>query len=76
MNKQRRKELNEIINKLSELWDDLESLKSEEEECYDNMPENLQYSEKGERIEAVVESLNDALDSIDNAIDSINEAIE
>lgn len=76
MNKQRRKELNEIINKLSELRDDLESLTSEEEECYDNMPENLQYSEKGERIEAAVESLNDALDSIDNAIDSINEAIE
>lgn len=76
MNKQRRKELNEIINKLSELWYDLECLKSKEEECYDNMPENLQYSEKGERIEAAVESLNDALDSIDNAIDSIDEAIE
>lgn len=76
MNKQRRKELNEIINKLSELRDDLASLTSEEEECYDNMPENLQYSEKGEIIEAAVESLNDALDSIDNAIDSINEAIE
>lgn len=76
MNKQRRKELNEIISKLESLRDDLECLQNEEQDYYDNMPENLQCSERGERAEAAVSSLEDALYNIDSAIDSINEAIE
>lgn len=76
MNKQRRKELNEIISKLESLRDDLECLQGEEQDYYDNMPENLQCSERGERAEEAVSSLEDALYNIDSAIDSINEAIE
>ena len=46
MNKQRRKALQNIYDKLVELRDELDNIK-DEEECYrDNMPENLQNSEK------------------------------
>lgn len=76
MNKQRRKELNEIISKLESLRDDLECLQNEEQDYHDNMPENLQCSERGERSEEAVSSLEDALYNIDSAIDNINEAIE
>lgn len=65
MNKQRRKELNEIISKLENLRDDLECLQGEEQDYYDNMPENLQCSERGERAEEAVSSLEDALYNID-----------
>ena len=41
MNKKRRKWLENIINKLEEQKDELDSLICEEQEAYDNMPESL-----------------------------------
>ena len=46
MNKERRKSLREIQSKLERLGQDLEVLKEEEEEYRDNMPENLQESDR------------------------------
>lgn len=45
-----------------------------EEDALDNMPENLYGSERYEKMEAVVDLLNDASDCIDAAIDKITEA--
>lgn len=45
-----------------------------EEDALDNMPENLQGSERYEKIEATVDLLNDASECIDAAIEKINEA--
>ena len=44
MNKIRRKALQEIFDKLSALSDELESIKEEEDESRENMPESLQGS--------------------------------
>lgn len=46
----------------------------QEEDALDNMPENLQGSERYEKIEAAVDLLNDASECIDAAIEKINEA--
>lgn len=46
----------------------------QEEDALDNMPENLQGSERYEDIEAAVDLLNDASECIDSAIEKINEA--
>ena len=46
----------------------------QEEDALDNMPENLQGSERYEKIEAAVDLLNDASWCIDSAIEKINEA--
>lgn len=46
----------------------------QEEDALDNMPENLQGSERYENIEAAVDLLNDASECIDSAIEKINEA--
>lgn len=46
----------------------------QEEDALDNMPENLQGSERYERIESTVDLLNDASESIDSAIEKLNEA--
>jgi hypothetical protein len=45
MNKARRKAIEEIIGKLEELKDQLETLSTEELEAYDNLPESIQSSE-------------------------------
>lgn len=57
MNDRRKKELYDIIDKL-------ESLINNEQESFDNMPENLQFSEKGEKLEENIDSLTEARDII------------
>ena len=49
MNKARRKQLSEIQEKLAELKDMIETVLDEEQEAYDNLPESLQESERGEK---------------------------
>lgn len=46
----------------------------QEEDALDNMPENLQGSERYEKTEAAVDLLNDASEYIDSAIEKINDA--
>ena len=49
MNKIRRKSLQAIIDQLEELKGSLEDLQAEEEEYRDNIPENMQESERYEK---------------------------
>lgn len=76
MNKERRKSLREIQSKLERLGQDLEVLKEEEEEYRDNMPENLQESDRYQRADEVCDLLQEALESMDNAYQQIEEAVE
>ena len=76
MNKERRKSLREIQSKLDRLGQDLETLKEEEEEYRDNMPENLQESDRYQRADEVCDLLQEALDSMDTAYQQIEEAVE
>lgn len=76
MNNDRRKALQEIIDTLQDAKMNLESLKDEEQDYYDNMPESLQGGEKGDRAEQAVSELEDAVNSIDEAMSSIQTTIE
>lgn len=78
MNKTRRKELNKVIDELNTIKnkDDLyscintlESLRDEEQDYYDNIPENLQYGQRAEASEY-------AIDSLDEDIDLLNEVYD
>jgi molecular chaperone GrpE (heat shock protein) len=74
MNKIRRKSLRDIIDQLEELKDALDTLKEEEEEYRDNIPENMQGSERYEIAEAACDNLDSAVDSLDEVISYIEEA--
>ncbi len=74
MNRLRRKELAEVISKIVEAKEALESLKEEEEEYRDNIPENLQGSEKYEIADTACDNLDTAVSSLDEAIEAIREA--
>ena len=76
MNKQRRKELNDIIERLDGIIADIEALRDEEQDYFDNMPENLQGSEKGEMAENAISEMDNAISSIEDAIGSIETASE
>ena len=73
MNITRRKALEAIYDKLVELRDELESIKDEEQEYADNMPENLQGGERHEAAENAVYGMEDALSDLESAADKIEE---
>ena len=76
MNKARRTRLDKIIEKLEEIKEELEEIKDEEEEAFYNLPESLQYSEKGDKMEDAIAYIEDASDDIDSVIDTLTEATQ
>ena len=75
MNKLRRKALQEIFDKLSDLREEVESLMQEEEENRENMPENLQGSERYEQSETASYNMEEAAEYIFSACESIENAM-
>lgn len=76
MNAKRRKELEKVIELIEDAKNKLEALKDEEQEAFDNMPESLQYSEKGERMEEIISNLDDSLSDLESTIENITFSIE
>ena len=76
MNKPRRKYLQVLLVQLTEIRDTLEAIKDEEEEYRDNMPENLQGSERYEKADTVCDDLCDAVSNLEEVIANIENSIE
>ena len=76
MNKERRKGLQAIHEKITDLRDELELLMGEEEDYRDNMPENLQGSEKYDRANDVCEMLDAAVSDLETVCENIEYAME
>ena len=76
MNKARRKELGRAVELLEEAQSIIESCRDEEQEYMDNMPENLQESEKYYAAEEAVNNMDEAYDKIDEVINSVESAME
>lgn len=74
MNDQRRKEIDTVLNELADLRSRVEAIQEEEQGAFDNMPEGLQASVRGQAIEAAVSALDDALSAFDDIESSLNEA--
>ena len=64
MNKARREELLDVATTLGEALDRLEEIRDDEQESFDNLPEGLQCSSRGE-------SMQEALDQMDEWYDKI-----
>lgn len=75
MNKQRRKALDTLYRKIEELRQEVEEVMDEEQDSYDNLPENLQGSERGEAMYEAIDNLDSACRSLDEAMDYILEAV-
>lgn len=75
MNNTRRKLLQSIINTLNDCSSDLESAKDEEQEAFDNLPEGLQVSVRGEAMESAISEMENAISNIEDAISSIETAM-
>lgn len=85
MNNKRRKKIKTMIgtletiqtlanyNLIESIKDEIEDILWEEQDAYDNMPENLQYSMRGEESSDAIDYLQEAVDKLDEAVDILNE---
>lgn len=71
MNLRRKREISKIQNELKTALYRLEEIVEEEEESRENMPENLQGSERYELSEEASGNLEDAFNELESAIDSL-----
>lgn len=76
MNKQRRMRLDEAHSKLLEAQEIIEEVMNEEQDAFDNLPESLQGSERGEQMEEYIGTMQDAYDGLDEYLGNLYEIIE
>lgn len=76
MNAQRRKDIAKAIALIEEAIAILDNVAEEEREAFDNLPESLQYSERGEQMEECADAIEDVSRELADQIDNLNDAIE
>lgn len=82
MNNGRRKALSklhamieEIKGKLEDANSEIETLKDEEQDYYDNMPESLQGGEKGEKAQSAIDALEEVNNSLDDIVGNLDDVL-
>ena len=73
MNAARRKSLAEVTDLLQQAKDLLETVMDEERDAFDNIPESLREGDRGQEMEAGLDSMEDALSEIESAMDQISD---
>lgn len=76
MNNKRRKTITNIINQLRASEDDITAVLEEEQDAFDNLPENLMESERGELAQNAIDLLEEAVNNVEEAINNLEEAQE
>lgn len=75
MNKARRTKLENLLERFAEIKTEIEAVGEEEQEAFENMPENLQLSKRGQRVEGNADILYYVVDHINEIEDWLNEVI-
>ena len=76
MNAQKRKELQKAIELLEKARSIVEEIRDEEQNCFDNLPEGLQSSEKGEKFTEDIDNLDTVAADLEQMIMTIEEVIQ
>lgn len=74
MNNSRRKELDKLCEQIEDIKYKLDIIREDEQTYLDNIPENLQSSERYETAEEAVDALENAVDEFDEIIEYIKTA--
>ena len=74
MNKSRRTRIDDLIQKIEDLCYDIDLLREEEDDAYNNLPESIQYSERGETMSEAIENLESAISSLEEATEYLSDA--
>jgi DNA repair ATPase RecN len=73
MNNERRKQIEEAQSLLDNAREILDLAANEEQDSFDNLPEGLQASERGERMEEIATQLADVVTILEDAFETLND---
>lgn len=76
MNKARREKIKNAIDLIQQANEILAEVGDEEDEAFDNMPESLQESERGEQMKEYIDMIDEANEAIDDLIGNLSEITE
>lgn len=76
MNAQRRKAIAKIKDQLDDLRLELEELAQEERDAFGNLPESIQYSERGEAMEQAADGMDEQASNLQDIIDALDEIVD
>jgi prefoldin subunit 5 len=74
MNKDRRTALTKLSARIAEIREELEALRDEEQEYFDNMPESLQGGDKGDVAQTAIGEMESAITSLESAEQEVDNA--
>lgn len=75
MNKARRKDIQKAIDLICKAEGILAFAEGDEQDAYDNMPEGLQDSERGEKMSENIDTLIDCQSELEDLVESLQEVI-
>ena len=75
MNQERRNTLEQISETIGELIAQAEELLEQETEAYDNLPESIQNSDRGESMQTAINALESMQSSLEEAADCIDDIL-
>ena len=73
MNNKRRKQIENLILKITFLKEEASKIQEDEQDYYDNIPENLQSSIRAEESEEAIEIFDDVMESMDDIIERLGD---
>ena len=76
LNRFRREELNGAIKLLEQAYSIIENCRDDEQDAYDNLPDSLQDTERGQQMEENADNLDYADSDFENLLDSLREIAE
>jgi gamma-glutamyl:cysteine ligase YbdK (ATP-grasp superfamily) len=81
MNKQRRKDITQAINSLMEIdlvsiQDAIQMIVDDEQQSLDDLPENLQESDRANTMQEAIDSLESACETVNNIETEISECFD
>lgn len=72
MNKDRRARISALQEQLQDIMSALDEIRNEEQEAYENLPESIQYGERGDAMADAIDNMDEAaslLEDIDSYLD-------
>lgn len=75
MKEERLKILETCLGAIQDAHDVLEEVRDEEEQAYDNLPEGLQCSERGDLMQEAMDNLDEVVSSLDEVISNLEDIV-
>ena len=76
MNKARRNEIQKCIDELEDIKSRLEGVRDDEDDAYNNLPEGLMYSEKGDTMQEYIDDIDSEIGNLEDTISNLQDIVE